>query len=96
MENVISWTDTNIGFIIGAYETFIATDNHKKLAFLWPYLKNTGQRLITQKGYLIYGDRKYPWTYATSRNMYDAGGYCQTYSSGTVIPAYKCMALWPK
>jgi len=93
VENVISWTDKNIGFIVGAYETFIATDDHAKLNFLWPYLKNTGLRLISQQNQLTYGDPKYPGTFETSRNMYDAGGYCQTYSTGTAIPAFKCMAI---
>jgi hypothetical protein len=39
-----------------------------------------------------YGDPNNPWTFETSHNMYDAGGYCQTYSTGVVIPAYECMA----
>ena len=91
VEDIISWPDVNVGFIIGAYETFIATDNQAKLSLLWPYLKNTGSRLIAQKDQ--YGDPKNPWAFETSHNMYDAGGYCQTYSTGTVIPAYKCMAL---
>jgi len=28
--------------------------------------------------------------------MYDAGGYCQTYSTGVAIPAYKSMAEMAK
>ena len=90
VNDVVSWPDENVGFIVGAYETFIATDDHEKLKMLWPYLKNTGKRLLIQKD--IYGDPRYPWTFETSHNMYDAGGYCQTYSTGTVIPAYKCMS----
>lgn len=91
VEDVTSWPDENVGFIVGAWETFIATDNQEKLKMLWPYLKNTGHRLLVQKD--IYGDKKIPWIFETSHNMYDAGGYCQTYSTGAVIPAYKCMAL---
>jgi hypothetical protein len=91
LEDVVSWPDENVGFIVGAWETFIATDDHSKLSLLWPYLKNTGLRLVAQKD--IYGDPEIPWTFETSHNMYDAGGYCQTYSTGTVIPAYRCMAL---
>ncbi len=91
VEDVVSWPDENVGFIVGVYETFIATDNQEKLSLLWPYLKNTGNRLIVQKE--LYGDPESPWIFKTSHNMYDAGGYCQTYSTGTVIPAYKCMAL---
>lgn len=91
LEDVVSWPDENVGFIVGAWETFIATDDHTELGLLWPYLKNTGLRLIRQKE--IYGDTLIPWTFETSHNMYDAGGYCQTYSTGTVIPAYRCMAL---
>ncbi|NTV83979.1 MAG: hypothetical protein HGA23_06740 [Bacteroidales bacterium] len=94
VEDVVSWPDENVGFIVGAWETFIATDDHEKLSLLWPYIKNTGQRLIDQKD--IYGDPRHPWTFETSHNMYDAGGYCQTYSTGTVIPAYRCMALMAK
>jgi uncharacterized protein (DUF608 family) len=91
IEEIVSWPDVNVGFIVGVYETFIATDDHQKLSLLWPYLKNTGSRLIAQKD--LYGDPKYPWIFESSHNMYDAGGYCQSYSTGTVIPAYKCMAL---
>ncbi len=92
LEDVVSWPDANVGFIVGVYESFIATDNQEKHSLLWPYLKNTGNRLIAQKE--LYGDPEYPWIFKTSHNMYDAGGYCQTYSTGTVIPAYKCMALF--
>ena len=91
LDDVVSWPDENVGFIVGVYETFIATDDHEKLSLLWPYLKNTAERLLAQKD--TYGDPNYPWTFETSHNMYDAGGYCQTYSTGTVIPAYKCMTL---
>ena len=94
VENIVSWPDENVGFIIGAYETFIATNDIEKLRLLWPYLKNTGHRLLAQKE--EYGDPEYPWIFKTSHNMYDAGGYCQTYSTGTVIPAYKCMAFMAK
>lgn len=90
-EDVVSWPDENVGFIVGAYETFIATGNQERLSLLWPYLKKTGLRLIAQKE--KYGDPSNPWAFETSHNMYDAGGYCQTYSTGTVIPAYRCMAL---
>jgi hypothetical protein len=90
LEDVVSWPDENVGFIVGAYETFIATDNIEKLKLLWPYLKNTGKRLLAQKE--KYGDPNNPWTFETSHNMYDAGGYCQTYSTGVAIPAYRCMA----
>ncbi len=91
VKDVVSWPDENVGFIVGAYETFIATGDMEKLKLLWLYLKNTGRRLIAQKEQ--YGDPEYPWIFKSSHNMYDAGGYCQTYSTGTVIPAYQCMAL---
>ncbi len=90
-DDVVSWPDTNVGFIVGVYETFIATDDHEKLSQLWPYLKKTGLRLIAQKE--AYGDPANPWAFETSHNMYDAGGYCQTYSTGTAILAYRCMTL---
>ena len=91
--DIKSWPDENVGFIVGVYETFIATDDLSKLKLLWPYVKNTGNRLLVMKDKDEYGDPDYPWTFKTSRNMYDAGGYCQAYSTGVVIPAYKCMAL---
>jgi len=94
VEDVTSWPDENVGFIVGVYETFIATDDQTKLKLLWPYLKNTGKRLLAQKD--KYGDPFNPWTFETSHNMYDAGGYCQTYSTGVAIPAYKCMAEMAK
>jgi hypothetical protein len=91
LDDVVSWPDENVGFIVGVYESFIATDDHEKLRMLWPYLKNTGNRLLVQIEQ--YGDKNIPWTFETSHNMYDAGGYCQSYSTGSVIPAFRCLVF---
>jgi uncharacterized protein (DUF608 family) len=83
------WVDLNCGFIISAYEAFIATADQSKLSFFWPYLKKASQRILDQVQ--LYGSSQFPYTFSNSLSSYDAGGNSQAYNTGLSIVAYDIM-----
>ncbi len=87
--DIDAWVDLNCGFIISVYETYIATADSIKLAYLWPYVKNAGQRILNQV--VLEGDKTYPYTFSTSSSSYDNGGESQAFNSGLSIVTYKVL-----
>jgi hypothetical protein len=88
--DISAWVDLNCGFIISVYEAYIATGDKEKLAHFWPYLKNAGQRILTQVQQ--YGNPDVPYVFATSLSSYDAGGNSQAYNTGLSVVAYRLMS----
>jgi uncharacterized protein (DUF608 family) len=86
---IYEWVDLNCGFIISAYEAFIATADAIKLSYFWPYVKKAAQRILDQVD--LYGSSIYPYTFESSLSTYDAGGNSQGYNTGLSIVAYKIM-----
>jgi len=91
--DVNNWPDLNCGFIVGVYETFIATGDRAKLDFFWPYVLKAGQRVLTQLKQ--YGDKAYPYTFDnTAASSYDWNGAIAThlYNSSLSIATYKILS----
>lgn len=89
--NIDKWVDLNCGLIISVYEAFIATDDHTKLDYLWPYVKKAGQRVLDLVSQ--YGDASYPYTFNGTENSYDAGGNPDPFNASISTVAYKVMSI---
>ena len=87
--NIDNWVDLNCGFILSVYEAFIATDDHTRLDWFWPYVKKAAQRIINQT--VAYPAAGYPLTFQGSDNSYDAGGDPNAFNASMSAVAYKVM-----
>jgi Malectin domain/Ricin-type beta-trefoil lectin domain-like/beta-glucosidase 2, glycosyl-hydrolase family 116 N-term/Glycosyl-hydrolase family 116, catalytic region len=85
-----SWVDLNVGFIVGVYETYIATNTTSELSYFWPYVQKAGQRILDQV--TTYGNKTYPYTFDGTGSSYDAGGNSDIYNAGISADAYEIMA----
>jgi uncharacterized protein (DUF608 family) len=88
--DIDTWVDLNCGFIISVYEAFLATDDHTRLDYFWPYVKKAGQRVFDQVA--AFGNTTYPYTFDSSRNSYDAGGGPDPYNASISVVTYKIMS----
>jgi uncharacterized protein (DUF608 family) len=93
-QDINPWPDLNCGFIFSVYEAFMATADHAKLDYFWPYVLKAGQRILNQVKQ--FGNTTtYPYTFETSsHSSYDwnGGGATYLYNSSLTIPAYKAMS----
>ncbi len=87
--NIDNWVDLNCGFIISVYEAFIATGDHAKLDWFWPYVKKAAQRIINQT--VQYPAAGYPYIFQGTDNSYDAGGDPNPFNASISATAYKVM-----
>jgi uncharacterized protein (DUF608 family)/regulation of enolase protein 1 (concanavalin A-like superfamily) len=88
--DIDKWVDLNCGFIVGVYEAFLATDDHSKLDYFWPYVKKAGQRVLDLVA--ANGDATYPYTFNGTENSYDAGGNPDPFNASMSAVAYKIMS----
>jgi regulation of enolase protein 1 (concanavalin A-like superfamily) len=88
--NIDKWVDLNCGFIVSIYEAFMATDDHTKLDYFWPYAKKAGQRVLDLVA--SYGNATYPYTFDSTENSYDAGGNPDPFNASMSAVAYKVMS----
>jgi hypothetical protein len=82
-----SWVDLNCGYIFGLYEGFLATGDKTRMDYYWPFMKRTGNRLLSQADQgtmLINGGGA---TY--DKGPMDHG----LYNSGLAATAFKVMAV---
>jgi hypothetical protein len=91
---VLHWVDHQSGFIIGAYEAFVATNNRERLQWFWPYLKKAAAKMLV---YLSQDGQPaaYPYTYdnPNRKSTYDAGNADnRVYNSAHLSIAFKLMA----
>jgi uncharacterized protein (DUF608 family) len=85
--DISNWSDLNIMFIFGCYELFIATGDQAKMVKMWPYLKNTGNRLITQCA----KSPLYKHLPTTCKSTYDEEATTGVYNSSIATAAFSCM-----
>lgn len=83
------WVDLNCGFIISVWEAFMATDDHGRIAQMWPYVKKAAQRVLDLAAQ--HPAAGYPYTYQGTHNSYDAGGNPDLFNAGLATVAYKIM-----
>jgi hypothetical protein len=92
MPNTTEWSDLNGMFIFKAYELMVATGDRQLLTKYWPYIKNTGDRLMIQCG-----TSHLP---LASKSTYDSDkGLAPEYASTTMLTAMNAlveMAKWLK
>jgi hypothetical protein len=88
--DISAWVDLNCGFIISAYEAYIASADKAQLTHFWPYLQRAGQRILTQVQQ--YGSPDVPYAFSSSLSSYDAGGNSQAYNTGLSVVAYRLMS----
>jgi hypothetical protein len=81
------WVDLNCGYIFGIYEGFLATGDKARMDYYWPFMKRTGNRLLSQAdqgSFLINGGGA---TY--DKGPMDHG----LYNSGLATTAFKIMEV---
>lgn len=86
------WVDLNCAFIISAYEAYCATGNKTRLDYFWPFIKKTGNRILSQVK--TYGDTACKYTFTSSLNSYDQSGIDPNpYNANLTITAYKILTV---
>ena len=90
--DISNWSDLNIMFIFGCYELFMATGDRDSMTAMWPYLKNTGNRLIAQCA----KSPTYKHLPTTCKSTYDEEATTGVYNSSIAITAFSCMAEMAK
>jgi uncharacterized protein (DUF608 family) len=90
------WVDLNCVYILSVYEAFIATADTAELSFLWPSVKLSGQRVITQMTNNNRGSDGYPYLFsASTQNTYDADGTTDmsAYNNSLAMTTFKSLVV---
>lgn len=95
-----NWSDLNSLFIINIYELFLATGNMAKLDTLWPYIKNTANRILYQATHCIDNQFMAPPAPYNADNFllpyqclgsYDREGATNEYNGSLALVAYSAL-----